>query len=85
MKKCWINLNSPNFILPIKTMVAQIRIMENLFKKEKDSFERTSAIKDRTIKEIQANLVAMVTSFNRNVGDIFPQDLLEHKDDKYLE
>ena len=42
MKKCWINLNSPNFILPIKTMVAQIRIMENLFKKEKDSFERTS-------------------------------------------
>lgn len=85
MKKCWINLNSPNFILPIKTMVAQIRIMENLFKKEKDSFERTSAIKDRTIKEIQANLVAMVTSFNRNVGDIFPQDLLEHKEDKYLE
>ena len=85
MKKCWINLNSPNFILPIKTMVAQIRIMENLFKKEKDSFESTSAIKDRTIKEIQANLVAMVTSFNRNVGDIFPQDLLEHKDDKYLE
>ena len=85
MKKCWINLNSPNFILPIKTMVAQIRIMENLFKKEKDSFERTSAIKDRTIKEIQTNLVAMVTSFNRNVGDIFPQDLLEHKDDKYLE
>jgi chemotaxis protein histidine kinase CheA len=85
MKKCWINLNSPNFILPIKTMVAQIRIMENLFKKEKDSFERTSAIKDRTIKEIQANLVAMVTSFNRYVGDIFPQDLLEHKDDKYLE
>lgn len=85
MKKCWINLNSPNFILPIKTMVAQIRIMENLFKKEKDSFQRTSAIKDRTIKEIQANLVAMVTSFNRNVGDIFPQDLLEHKEDKYLE
>ena len=85
MKKCWINLNSPNFILPIKTMVAQMRIMENLFKKEKDSFERTSAIKDRTIKEIQTNLVAMVTSFNRNVGDIFPQDLLEHKDDKYLE
>jgi hypothetical protein len=85
MKKCWINLNSPNFILPIKTMVAQIRIMENLFKKEKDSFERTSAIKDRTIKEIKVNLVAMVTSFNRNVGDIFPQDLLEHKDDKYLE
>ena len=85
MKKCWINLNSPNFILPIKTMVAQIRIMENLFKKEKDSFERTSAIKDRTIKEIKVNLVAMVTSFNRNVGDIFPQDLLEHKNDKYLE
>ena len=85
MKKCWINLNSPNFILPIKTMVAHIRIMENLFKKEKDSFERTSAIKDRTIKEIKVNLVAMVTSFNRNVGDIFPQDLLEHKDDKYLE
>ena len=68
--------------------VTSYKIGEEVFdipEKEKDSFERTSAIKDRTIKEIQANLVAMVTSFNRNVGDIFPQDLLEHKDDKYLE
>lgn len=85
MKKCWANLNSPNFILPIKTMVSQIRTMEALFKKERESFERTSANKDRTIKQIQENLVSMITSFTRNVGDIFPQDLLEHKDDKLIE
>ena len=85
MKKCWANLNSPNFILPIKTMVSQIRTMEALFKKERESFERTSANKDRTIKQIQENLIAMITSFTRNVGDIFPQDLLEHKDDKLIE
>ena len=85
MKKCWANLNSPNFILPIKTMVSQIRTMETLFKKERESFERTSANKDRTIKQIQDNLVSMITSFTRNVGDIFPQDLLEHKDDKLIE
>jgi hypothetical protein len=85
MKKCWTNLNSPHFVLPIKTMVAQIQIMENQFKKEKVSFDRNSAIKDSTIREIKENLVAMVHSFTRNVGDIFPQDLLENKDDKYIE
>jgi hypothetical protein len=85
MKKCWVNLNSPHFILPIKTMVGQIQIMENQFKKEKVSFDRNSAIKDSTIREIKENLFAMVHSFTRNVGDILPQDLLEHKDDKYLE
>ena len=85
MKKCWANLNSPNFILPIKTMVSQIRAMETLFKKERETFERTSANKDRTIKQIQNNLVSMITSFTRNVGDIFPQDLLSYKEDNLLE
>ena len=85
MKKCWENLNSPNFILPIKTMVSQIRTMETLFKKEREAFERTSAHKDRAIQQIQENLVSMVTSFTRNVGDVFPQDLLEHQDDKLIE
>lgn len=85
MKKCWANLNSPHFILPIKTMVAQLQIMETQLKKEKISFDKNSAIKDSTIREIKENLVAMVHSFTRNVGDIFPQDLLENKDDKYIE
>ena len=85
MKKCWANLNSPNFILPIKTMVSQIRAMETLFKKERETFERNSANKDRTIKQIQDNLVSMITSFTRNVGDIFPQDLLSYKEDNLLE
>jgi hypothetical protein len=69
MKKCWANLNSPNFILPIKTMVSQIRTMETLFKKERETFERTSANKDRTIKQIQDNLVSMITSFTRNANN----------------
>jgi hypothetical protein len=59
--------------------------VKNQFKKEKVSFDRNSAIKDSTIREIKENLFAMVHSFTRNVGDILPQDLLEHKDDKYLE
>ena len=85
MKKCWANLNSPNFILPIKTMFSQIIFMETLLKKERESFERTSANKDRTIKQIRESLYSMINSFRRNVGDIFPQDLLSYKDDDLLE
>ena len=85
MKKCWANLNSPNFILPIKTMFSQIISMEMLLKKERESFERTSANKDRTIKQIRESLYSMINSFRRNVGDIFPQDLLSYKDDDLLE
>lgn len=85
MKKAWENLNSPHFALPIKTMNSQIRNMEIIFRKEKESFERMSAHKDKAIKEIHSNLVSMVMSFSRNVGDVLPQDLLEHKDDKLIE
>ena len=85
MKKAWENLNSPHFALPIKTMNSQIRNMEVIFRKEKESFERMSAHKDKAIKEIHSNLVSMVMSFSRNVGDVLPQDLLEHKDDKLIE
>jgi len=85
MQKCWENLNSPNFSLPIRSMVGQIRNMEIIFRKEKDAFERSSANKERTIRQIQDNLISIVTSFTRSVGDIFPEDLLVHEDDKLLE
>jgi hypothetical protein len=82
MKKCWANLNSPSFQLPIKSMINEIKTMEKIFSQERTSFERMSANKVKTINGVKTNLVEIVTSFTKTVGDIFPQDLLEHKDDK---
>ena len=81
MQKAWDNLQSPNFILPVKSMLSQINAMETLLKKDKESFQRSSAHKDRTIKEINDNIIAMINSFYTNVGDIFPQDLLSNDND----
>jgi len=85
MKKCWATLNSPSFQLPIKSMVTEIKSMEKIFSQERTSFERMSANKVKTINGIKINLVKIVTSFTSTVGDIFPEDLLEHKDDKFIE
>ena len=85
MKKCWATLNSPSFQLPIKSMVTEIKSMEKIFSQERTSFERMSANKVKTINGIKINLVKIVTSFTSTVGDIFPEDLLEHKDDKLIE
>ena len=81
MQKAWDNLQSPNFILPVKSMLSQINAMETLLKKDKESFQRSSAHKDRTIKEINDNIITMINSFYTNVGDIFPQDLLSNDND----
>ena len=56
--------------------------MEKIFSQERTSFERMSANKIKTINGVKTNLVKVVTSFTKTAGDIFPQDLLEHKDDK---
>jgi hypothetical protein len=85
MKKCWANLNSPNFQLPIKSMINEIKIMEKIFSQERISFERMSANKIKTINGVKTNLVEIVTSFTKTVGDIFPQDLLEHQDDRLID
>ena len=85
MKKCWANLNSPSFQLPIKSMITEIKTMEKIFTQERTSFERMSANKVKTINGVKTNLVKIVTSFTSTVGDIFPEDLLEHKDDKLIE
>ena len=85
MKKCWANLNSPSFQLPIKSMVTEIKTMEKIFSQERISFERMSANKVKTINGVKTNLVKIVTSFTSTAGDIFPEDLLEHKDDKLIE
>jgi hypothetical protein len=85
MKKCWANLNSPNFQLPIKSMVTEIKAMEKIFTQERTSFERMAANKVKTINGVKTNLVKIVTSFTSTAGDIFPEDLLEHKDDKFID
>ena len=85
MKKAWENLQSPNFILPVKSMISQVDAMEKLLKKDRESFQRSSAHKDRTIKEINDNILAMINSFYVNVGEIFPSDLLEHENNLLIE
>ena len=85
MKKAWANLNSANFQLPIRSMATEIRNMEKIFDQERNSFERSSSNKTKTIKEQKINLVKIVTSFTSTVGDIFPEDILENETDKFIE
>ena len=40
---------------------------------------------ERTLKQLENDLVRMITSFTKTAGEIFPQDLLEHTDDNLLE
>jgi hypothetical protein len=81
MKKAYENLQSANFILPVKSMLSQINVMETILKKDKESFQRSSANKERIIKGINDNIFAMINSFYTNVGDIFPQYLLSNDSD----
>jgi len=85
MKKCWVNLNSGNFQTPVRAMVNDIKNMEKIFSQERTAFERMSANKVKNINGVKENLVKIVESFTSVGGDIFPPDLLEHKDDKLPE
>ena len=59
--------------------------MAYIFDQERNSFERSSSNKTKTIKEQKINLVKIVTSFTSSVGDIFPEDMLENEIDKFIE
>ena len=39
----------------------------------------------RTLKQLENDLVRMIASYRKTVGEIFPQDLLGHTDDNILE
>ena len=75
MKKCWANLNSPNFQLPIKSMISEIRTMEKIFKQERTAFERSSANKEKTIKP---NLTAKlkINDYTSENALLVPQSII---------
>ena len=77
MKKCWDNLNSPNFTLPIRHMASEIKTMSDQLDKEETSFQLSMSKKRKTITNIKENLTDMVSSFFINVdSNIFPEDIL---------
>ena len=77
MKKCWENLNSPNFTLPIRHMASEIKTMSDQLDKEETSFQLSMSKKRKTITNIKENLTDMVSSFLINVdSNIFPEDIL---------
>lgn len=53
MKKCWEVLNSPNFILPVKDMVSEIKNMREQLDKDKTSFLLSFSKKEKTIDNIK--------------------------------
>ena len=85
VKKVWENVKSPNFQMPIRSIVNQIREFQKIFKKESKDFHNSTSNKERTLKQLENDLVRMITSFTKTAGEIFPQDLLEHTDDNLLE
>ena len=85
VKKVWENVKSPNFQMPIRSIVIQIREFQKIFKKESKDFHNSTSNKERTLKQLENDLVRMITSFTKTAGEIFPQDLLEHTDDNLLE
>ena len=81
MKKCWQNLNSPKFMLPLREMVSEIKIMQDHLEKDRTSFDLSISRKEKTIKNIKQGLTDMVTSFIANVDrDIFPANILIAQD-----
>ncbi len=85
VKRVWENVKSPNFQMPIRSIVNQIREFQKIFKKESKDFYNSSSNKERTLKQLENDLLRMISSFTKTAGEIFPQDLLEHKDDTLLE
>ena len=85
VKKVWENVKSPNFQMPVRSIVNQIREFQKIFKKETKDFHNSTSNKERTLKQLENDLVRMITSFTKTAGEIFPQDLLEHTDDNLLE
>lgn len=82
--KVWENVKSPNFQMPVRSIVDQIEIFKKIFNKDIKDFNNSLANKERTLKQLENDLVRMISSFTSSAGEIFPQDLLEHKDNKLI-
>jgi len=76
MKKCWEVLNSPNFILPVKDMVSEIKNMKNQLDKDKTSFLLSFSKKEKTIDNIQDSLTDMILPLINLDKNVFPENIL---------
>jgi len=66
-------------------MVNQIENFSKIFKKDQKDFNNSLANKERTLKQLENDLIRMISSFTKSAGEIFPQDLLSYKDENLLE
>ena len=59
--------------------------MNKIIEKEKIFFESSIASKQRSMEDMNEGFADIINSFNSQVGDILPQDLLEHKDNTLVD
>jgi len=83
--KVWENVKSPNFQMPVRSIVDQIEKFKKIFSKDVKDFNTSLANKEFTLKQLENDLIRMISSFTKSAGEIFPQDLLSYKDDYLLE
>ena len=83
--KVWENVKSPNFQMPVRSIVDQIEKFKQIFSKDVKDFNTSLAKKEFTLKQLENDLIRMISSFTKSAGEIFPQDLLSYKDDHLLE
>ena len=77
MQKCYENLNSPNFINPIRIMVSEIKRLDDQLDNDERSHELSMAKKKKFLGDIRNSLSDAVTSFITSVDtNIFPENLL---------
>ena len=77
MQKCYENLNSPNFINPIRIMVSEIKRMDDQLDNDERSHELSMAKKKKFLGHIRKSLSDAITSFITSVDiNIFPENLL---------
>ena len=76
MKKCWEVLNSPNFILPVKDMVSEIKNMREQLDKDKTSFLLSFSKKEKTIDNIKDSLTDMILPLINLDKNVFPENIL---------
>jgi hypothetical protein len=85
VKKVWENVKSPSFQMPVRSMLNQIEEFKKVFDKEYKSFHTNASNRDRILKQLETDLIRMISSFTKTAGEIFPPDLLGHQDDNLIE
>ena len=84
-QRLWNHITGPSFQLPLRNLYRSMKAMNKIIEKEKIFFESSIANKQRSMEDMKEGFADIINSFNSQVGDILPQDLLEYKDDKLIE